>query len=125
MSHITTISTRMVEKEFVLKALVDLDMRYTERKTRQKRQGNESATDIVIHRFPGANITLRKRGKFYVIITDWWGVVGLKKKDFLSQIQKRYAYHATRAKLMEEGFDLVEEKTDEEGKIHLLLRRVA
>ncbi len=124
MSHITTISTRMVEKEFILKALDDLGMKYKEKNASTQRDGTNAA-DVVIPRFPGANITLRKRGKFYVVITDWWGVVGLKKKDFLAQMQKRYAYHAARAKLMEEGFDLVEENTDEEGKIHLLLRRVA
>ena len=43
----------------------------------------------------------------------------------MQTVHQRYAYHATRAKLEAQGFDLVEETQEEGGRIHLRLRRMA
>lgn len=47
-----------------------------------------------------------------------WRQSELIIKNFFQKLQQRYAYHATRAKLAEQGFDLVEE-TQEGNRIHL------
>jgi hypothetical protein len=39
-------------------------------------------------------------------------------------LTQRYAYHVARAKLAEQGFDLVSEKAQEGEQIHLVLRRL-
>jgi hypothetical protein len=46
-------------------------------------------------------------------------------KRWLGRLTQRYAYHVARAKLEERGFDLVTEETQQDGRIHLTLRRVA
>lgn len=114
----------MVEKEFLLKALDDLEMAYETENVYVTRGGARRKVDILIKRKFGADIALVKGRQSYNILADWWSVMKLNRKDFLQQLQKRYAYHAARAKLAEQGFDLVEEQVDAEGKIHLLLRRV-
>ncbi len=38
---------------------------------------------------------------------------------------QRYAYHASRAKLEQQGFNMVEEKVEDTGQIRIVLRRMA
>jgi hypothetical protein len=113
----------MVEEEFILKALDDLEMSYETENVYVTRGGARRKVDILIKRTLGADIALVKGRDSYNILADWWSVLKLNRKDFINRIQKRYAYHATRAKLAEQGFDLVKEEVDQDGKIHLLLRR--
>ncbi len=57
------------------------------------------------------------------MVADWWGINDIKQEQFLQQISQRYAYHAAKAKLEEQGFSLVSEETQEGERIHLVLRR--
>ena len=45
--------------------------------------------------------------------------------QWLDKLTQRYAYHLARAKLQEQGFDLISEETARDGRIHLVLRRMA
>jgi hypothetical protein len=45
-------------------------------------------------------------------------------RAWLDQLTQRYACHAARTKLAEQGFDLVTEETARDGRIHLVLRRM-
>ncbi len=123
MSQISVIKTNMVELEFILKALDDLGMEYETENVHILRRGMKRKVNVLIKRDFGSNIGLIKRGKTYGLIADWWSVMKLGEKSFLNQLQQRYAYHAAKAKLAEQGFDLIEEKTTEDGKIQILLRR--
>jgi hypothetical protein len=53
------------------------------------------------------------------------GIRGIDQERFLQQVTQRYAYHAARAKLDEQGFSLVSEEVQEGERIHLVLRRMA
>ena len=44
-------------------------------------------------------------------------------QEWLGRLTQRYAYHATRAKLEEQGFAIVSEEKNPAGQIHLVLRR--
>jgi len=58
-------------------------------------------------------------------IADWSRVRGLEQEKFINQVSQRYAYHAAKAKLAEQGFTLVEEQTTNSGQIHMVLRRLS
>jgi len=58
----------------------------------------------------GSDIGFRRTDSGYEVVADWWGVRGLEQKEFLRQLNHRYAYHAARAKLQEQGFNLVSEE---------------
>lgn len=113
MSHISRIKTQIVEKELLVKALQDLGYPVEE--------GEKNVKVAIRFSYP---ITFERRDQTYEIVADWWGVRGVKRPEFVQQVTQRYAYHATRAKLEEQGFDLIEE-VQEKGEIRLVLRRIA
>ena len=97
MSHITRIRTQMVE------------------------QGGQVRVEL-----PGLlrrRVRFSKRGDAYELVGDFWGIDN-KLQEMLKQLTQRYAYHATMAKLSEQGFTLASEEREPNGRVRLLLRRV-
>ena len=126
MSHISHVKTQMIEKEFLTQALKDLGYSYEEGDLEIKGTGGKKANvAIKINLRLSLDIGLQKNGDAYEIVADWYGVRGIKKKEFSEKLMQRYAYVATKAKLEEQGFSLVSEEVGEKGKIHLVLRRAA
>ena len=127
MSHFTRVKTQMVEKEFIVKALQDLEYAYEEGSVEIRGYGGNR--DRVEIRVPTSNsgydIGFRKAGNVYEMVADWWGIRDIKQEQFVQQLIQRYSYHATRAKLEEQGFSLVTEENQQDGQIHLVLRRMA
>lgn len=126
MSHFSRINTKMEDKKYVLMALKDLGFTYElgDEKVRGF-SGQSIKVDIRIPLKLSYDIGLVKRGKTYEIVADWFGVRGINQKDFTQKLMQRYAYYATRDKLEEQGFAMVEEKVEETGQIRLVLRRMA
>ena len=125
MSHFTTVATQMVESEFLLAALRDLG--YTPEHTGAVRgfAGSSEAGEFkVATGSKGYDIGFRKSGDRYEMVADWWGIRDVNQEEFVRRLTQRYAYHAARAKLEEQGFDLVQEQQQQGGGIHLVLRRV-
>jgi hypothetical protein len=126
MSHISRIKTQMVEKSFITQALTDLGYTWEEGEIEIAGLGRERArADIRVKTGAfSADIGLAKRGEAYALIADWSGVRNVTQAQFQQQLMQRYAYHATRAKLQAQGFDLVSEETSQDGQVHMVLRRV-
>ena len=126
MSHFSRIKTRIVEKEYLLLALRDLKYGYEEGKLDVGGFGGDKRkVDIKIKLPFSYDIGFMETKDGYELVADWWGVQGIKKDVFLNQLMQRYAYHAARAKLEAQGFDLVEEKVEKTGEIRLTMRRMA
>ncbi len=128
MSHFTRIKTQMVEKEFLLQALKDLGYAYEEGELNVHGFARERAGVEIKVRAGGLlarEIGFRKNGDTYEIVADWWGIGGPKRAEFQQQVTRRYAYHAARAKLEAQGFNLVAEEVEQDGQIRLVLRRMA
>jgi hypothetical protein len=47
-----------------------------------------------------------------------------RQQPLVEQLSQRYAYHATKAKLEEQGFTLVTEENQQDGRIHMVVRRI-
>lgn len=126
MSHFSRIKTQIVEKPYLLHALDDLGFRYEEGKLQVGGfLGQKTEAEIVI-RLPLSNdIGLRLSAGSYEVVADWAGVNGLTQKDFVERLAQRYAYHATKSQLEQQGFTLVEETVQNSGQIRLVLRRMA
>ena len=125
MSHITRIKTKIIEKQYLLRALEDLGYHYEEGELSISGFGaNKTNVDIRISLRLSSDIGFRQTSQGYEIIADWWGVRGISQKDFTARVMQRYAYHTTRTKLETQGFSLIEE-TAKDGQIHLTLRRMA
>ncbi len=117
MSQIVRIKkTQMVVREYLIQALDDLGYRWTD----NARLG--LAGPRVEIKVRGRNVGFRKVGRAYEMVTR--GVSGGQAK-FLQQMTQRYAYYVARAKLEEQGFALSNEEVQQDGRIHLVLRRMA
>jgi hypothetical protein len=125
MSHFTTIKTKIVEKQYLKQALSDLGHIYQEGNVQIRGyQGIQTPVAIKIPtKNSGYDIGFRQSGNAYEIVADWWGIRDIKQEQFLQQVSQRYAYHAAKAKLAEQGFSLVSEENQEGERIHLVLRR--
>lgn len=125
MSHITRIRTKIIDREFLIQALTELG--YTPivgQQTIRGFQGQKAEVDIRISRMLSYDIGFRQVDGAYEIVADWFGVRNLTQKKFTDQLSQRYAYLVSKAKFAEQGFALIEE-TQKNGKIRLLLRRMA
>jgi hypothetical protein len=126
MSHFSRIKTKFTEKKYLEMAIKDLGFAYEEGEQEVKAFGGQKApVDIRIKLPLSYDIGLHKQGETYSIVADWFGVRGINQKDFTDKLTQRYAYHAARAKLEEQGFNMVEEKVEETGQIRIVLRRMA
>jgi hypothetical protein len=126
MSHFSQIKTKMVDEKIVLQALEDLGMKYQQGDQQVMGFGGQKTqVDIRIPLGMSYDVGLRKRGGVYEIVADWIGVRGFTQQEFTQRLTQRYAYHATRDKLEEQGFALVEEEVEETGQIRIVLRRMA
>lgn len=125
MSHFTSIKTQIVEKEYLKRSLSDLGHAYSEGNVQIRGyQGNRTNVEIKVPtNNSGYDIGFRKSGNAYEVVADWWGIRDINQPQFVQQIYQRYAYHATKAKLEEQGFSLVSEEVQEGERIHLVLRR--
>jgi hypothetical protein len=116
----------MVEKEYLLAALADLGYQYREGNLSITGPGQTQRVEIVVPTsYPGYDIGFVKDHGSYQIVARWWGIRSMDEKSFVGRLTQRYAYHATKASLQREGFDLVAEESEVGGRVHLVLRRVA
>ena len=135
MSHFSTIKTNIVEIDSLVKALADLGFYSIETHQQPKNlygyQGDvrqQTAEVIIRRRYIGAasnDIGFKKQptGFFKAIISEYdWRKYN---QNWLNQLTQRYAYHAAKSKLEEQGFSLVSEEVEEGNQIHLVLRRMA
>jgi len=124
MSHISKLKTEWVDAEILMLALRDLGYEVEQGDlTITSLRGEKMEVEIKIRPPLSSEIGFRKHHGKFEMVADWFGVLGVKRQTLARQINQRYAYHAARQKLEEQGFYLVEEK-DEAGKIHLLMRRM-
>jgi hypothetical protein len=126
MSHFTRIKTQLIERDYLTRALADLGYSWEEGTVEVRGYaGNRAQVDLrVPTRTPGYDIGFQKCGDAYELVADWWGIKDVVREPFLRKLTQRYAYHAARAQLEQQGFALVSEEQSEVGQIHLLLRRM-
>lgn len=134
MSHFAVLRTQLTDVEALVKALTDVGLEQIEiHETAQHLYGfqgdkrPQTAEVIVRRKFIGHSsndigFKRQQDGTFDAIIS------GYDRRKYsqawLNRLTQRYAYHVARAKLEEQGFDLITEETQQDGRIHLVLRRM-
>jgi len=133
MSHFTVIRTKLVDREALIKSLQDLGFKEVEvHDTAQHLYGyqgdqrSQTAEVIIRRRYIGRasndiGFKLDQNGTYTAVISEYdrskYG------QEWLNQLSQRYAYQVARSKLTQQGFNLVSEETQQDGRIHLVLRR--
>jgi hypothetical protein len=126
MSHFTTLKTRLVAREHILKALKDIGLNCEVGEMQITGHGGQTtAVEIrVPARGDNWSFGFRKAGDSYELVGDWWGINDLDRAEFVQRLTQRYAYHATKDQLESQDFTVVEEKVEQDETIHLVLRRM-
>ena len=135
MSHFTVLRTHITDTDALVKALADMGFTQVEvHQVAQHLYGYQGdvrpqTAEVIIRRTfigPASNDIGFKRkedGTFDAIISDYDRAK--YSQQWLHRLTQRYAYHVARAKLEEQGFVLVTEETQQDERIHLVLRRMA
>jgi hypothetical protein len=125
MSHFTRIKTKIIDKEYLKQALTDMGYTYQEGNVQVNGySGNRTSAELKIPTGnPSYDIGFQKQGDRYEIIADWWGIKNIQQAQFVQTLNQKYAYHAAKSKLEEQGFCLVSEEVEQGNQIHLVLRR--
>lgn len=126
MSHFTKIRTKLVKREHLLAALRDMNHQPREGKVEIRGyNGQKTDVDVMIStKNPGYDLGFKKTGEEYEIVADWYGIKDINPEQFLNQINQRYAYHAVKSRMEEQGFEVVEEENQQDKTIHLTVRRM-
>lgn len=126
MSHFTTIKTKIVTRDYLKKALDDLNIRYQEGNLEVRGYGGaRTSVEIKIPTSnPAYDIGFRKKGDFYELVADWYGIKDVSQNTFLNNLTQRYAYHVTKDQLDQQDFTIVEEEVQPDKTIHIVLRRM-
>ena len=127
MSHFSTIKTQLKEAKPLIKALNQLG--YTinqEKKFIKGYRGQFTKVDLSMDLPKETKVGFKwdNNSKAYELVTDLdlWKF-DLPVERFISKITQMYAYHTIVAKTKEEGYQIVEQKNQNDGSIELVLTK--
>ena len=127
MSHFSTIKTQLKDKEPLIKALNNLGyLTNQEEKFVKGYRGKFTAVDISII-LPGdtqVGFKWENNSKAYELVTDLdlWKFE-LPVERFISKVTQMYAYETIISKTKEDGYQIVEQKNQNDGSIELVLTK--
>ena len=127
MSHFSTIKTQLREAEPLIKALTQLGYEINqEEKFVKGYKGKFTAVDISMD-LPGetkVGFKWDNNSNAYELVTDLdlWKF-NLPVERFISKVTQMYAYQTIISKTVEDGYQIVEEKNQNDGSIELVLTK--
>ena len=127
MSHFSTIKTQLKDAEPLIKALNNLGyMINQEEKFVKGYKGKFTAVDISMN-LPGdtkVGFKWDNNSNSYELVTDLdlWRF-DLPVERFISKVTQMYAYQTIISKTKEDGYQIVEQKNQNDGSIELVLTK--
>ncbi len=125
MSHFSQIKTQIRNIDSLKDALTDLgvDWKQGPREVRGYR-GQTHAAEITVEQNNGYDIGFRWNGKEYELVADlqYWQQ-DLSVEGFLRQVTQRYAYQTVLKETTRVGFQVAEQKQNQDGSISLVVQR--
>jgi len=127
MSHFSTIKTQLKESEPLIEALNNLGFTINhEDKSIKGYKGRLTAVDISIN-LPGdtkVGFKWDNNSSTYELVTDLdlWKFE-LPVERFISKVTQMYAYQTIISKTKEDGYQIVEQKNQNDGSIELVLTK--
>jgi Protein of unknown function (DUF1257) len=126
MSHFSNIKTKIRNVESLTAALTDLGIEWKAGpESVRGYQGDTRTAAVIIKQENGYDIGFSSNADHeYELITDlqfWeqnWSV-----DRFLSQVTQRYAYHTVVTEATKQGFQVAEERNQQDGSIKLVVQR--
>ena len=127
MSHFSTIKTQLKESQPLIKALKHLGYEINnEKKFVKGYRGQFTAVDISMDLPCQTKVGFKwdNNSNSYELVTDLdlWKF-NLPVERFISKVTQMYAYQTIISKTVEDGYQIVEEKNQNDGSIELVLTK--
>ena len=125
MSHFTKIKTKLYDRATIEKSLSDLNIEWESGLKQINGYNNQKhEAEIIIRQKNDHDIGFKWNGTEYELVTDLdlWNF-DLPVERFISKITQMYAYHTIIAKTEDDGYQIVEQKNQNDGSIELVLTK--
>jgi hypothetical protein len=125
MSHFSNIKTKIRNVRALTAALNDLGVDWKDGETPVRGyQGDTRTAQVTINQENGYDVGFSFNGEEYELVADlqfWqqaWSV-----DRFINKVTQRYAYHTVMDEATKQGFQVSEEKNQQDGSIRLVVQR--
>ena len=122
MSHFTTIKVQIKNGEILQQTLQELEYTVEYNKKVRGYQGNKTNAEYVIRQNNGYDLGFRRNGENYELVADFWGAK-IDQQAFVNSIMQKYAHTILMTSVQEQGFDVEEEETLEDGTVRVVVGR--
>ncbi|MEA5467837.1 DUF1257 domain-containing protein [Spirulina sp. 06S082] len=122
MSHFSTIKVQIKNGEILNEVLQELGYAVERNTEIRGYQGKTTTADYVIRRPNCYDIGFRQNGETYNVIADFWGV-DLDRQEFLNSIHQKYAHRTLLTAVQDQGFNLEEQETLNDGTVRVVVGR--
>jgi hypothetical protein len=85
-------------------------------------QGNKTNAEYVIRQNNGYDLGFRRNGENYELVADFWGAK-IDQQAFVNSILQKYAHKILMTSVQEQGFNVEEEETLEDGTVRVVVGR--
>lgn len=125
MSHFSTVKTQIRNLTSLKSALDDLGIDWKEGPSAVRGyQGQTHTADVVVEQDNHYDIGFSWNGQAYEMVADlqYWQQP-LSVDGFVQRVTQRYAYHTVLTETQKQGFQVTEEKNNQDGSIRLVVQR--
>lgn len=122
MSHFTTIKVQIKNGAILHQVLQELGYRVECNTSVRGYHGSTTAAEYVIRQNNGYDLGFRRNGENYEIVADFWGA-RINQQEFVNAIAHKYACKTLMATVQEQGYNVEEEETLEDGTVRVVVGR--
>lgn len=122
MSHFTTIKVQIKNGEVLHQVLQELGYQVECNTTVRGYQGDTTNAEYVIRQSNRYDLGFRRDGENYELVADFWGA-NINQQAFANEISQKYAHKTLMATVQEQGFNVEEEETLEDGTVRVVVGR--
>jgi len=122
MSHFTTIKVQIKDGSVLAESLRELGHEVLHNVEVRGYQGNKTTAEYVIRQSNGYDLGFRRSGDNYELVADFWGA-GIDETAFVNAVNQKYAHRMLMQSVVEQGFDVEEEETLEDGTVRVVVGR--
>lgn len=122
MSHFTTIKVQIKNGEVLHQVLQDLGYKVECNTKVRGYQGDSIHAEYVIRQSNRYDLGFRRNGENYELVADFWGA-HINQQAFVNEITQKYAHKTLMTTVHEQGFNVEEEETLEDGTVRVVVGR--
>ena len=122
MSHFTTIKVQIKDGQVLAESLRELGYEVLQNVEVRGYQGNKTQAEYVIRQSNSYDLGFRRSGDNYELVADFWGAK-IDQKAFVNAVNQKYAHKMLMQSVVDQGFNVEEEETLEDGTVRVVVGR--